>query len=447
MLKRVRLLPISTRGLLLFVPFIVGAAFAQQGNPIDYAEASAFERSLLSKNVSPLQHSEKQFTQPVNQKVPCKLPTSSDQLARRNFRSYWDGECKDGFAHGLGRDIAISDTHHVEEITVHNGTGEGYKGLPSVGYDFVNNTVNYRVGGEKYPESSFFSESIQSSMERFLVVYRAGREDALGNVLYTEFSPFGPVRYFMYKANALVYRFMENTVPATGALTDAIFVADTLDATTGTVGGVAVVRFGSAQVQHFKINGNQRTPVVLPPEYVAHLNEKLSSVDLAAKGANVDSARQMEREYLYMACNGKYAIDGLSKDVSSKICSWRDQFKAPYAEAVAKSKLDLAQLKQKVEAAEQHRQKQQLVAQQIAGQQAAAEQSAAQYSAAQEALNRRQSQQDAVNALEQIGQQMQNAGNQMLQNVQRQPAPQIGSWGRNSGRVNCVTVGTITSCR
>ena len=42
------------------------------------------------------QSPEKLYTQPANKTTPCKLPTSKDQLQRKNFRAYWDGDCKDG---------------------------------------------------------------------------------------------------------------------------------------------------------------------------------------------------------------------------------------------------------------------------------------------------------------------------------------------------------------
>ena len=118
-----------------FLPFAALAVLtgcANSANPsslpsLTYEEASAFERSLLAREpVAPQKH-DNLYTQPVNKKEACKLPSSQDQLNRPNFRAYWDGECKNGYASGLGRDISISDTHHYEEITIHDGRGGSYK--------------------------------------------------------------------------------------------------------------------------------------------------------------------------------------------------------------------------------------------------------------------------------------------------------------------------------
>lgn len=100
---------------------------------------------------------EKLYVQPANKTEPCKLPTTRDQLERPNFRAYWDGECRNGFAFGLGRDIAMSDTHHVEEITIHDGTGGDWS-APRVDYDFVNNMVVYAVGGSQFPAVTQLAE-------------------------------------------------------------------------------------------------------------------------------------------------------------------------------------------------------------------------------------------------------------------------------------------------
>ena len=131
--------------LLSFVALASGCASSgQHSRSISYDEASVFEKSLQAQEAPSPQMPEILYTQPVNKKVPCKLPTSKEQLARSNFRAYWDGQCKDGYAYGLGRDIAISDTHHVEEITIHKGNAD-YANTPMVDYDFVNNTVEYRM--------------------------------------------------------------------------------------------------------------------------------------------------------------------------------------------------------------------------------------------------------------------------------------------------------------
>ena len=177
--------------------------------------------------------------------------------------------------------------------------------------------------------------------------------------------------------------------------------------------------------------------VVLPPEYTNELGGKIKSVQdaLASAQSNLERVRQMEREYLYLACNGKHSIDGLDNQMATKICTWRGQFKAPYEKALAKYTSDMDALKQKAEAATQQR----LAQQQIDAQQ----------TRLQQQQNQLQVQQ-ITNALNQLGLQMQNSSQQMLNNTINQPTPQVNftpftAPGGNS--IRCVTVGSVTNCR
>ena len=132
------------------------ATTSSQFRSVKYSEAIEFEQSLgaLARMPSP---PEKLYVQPLNKSESCKLPTSKEQQERKNFKAYWDGQCKNGYAYGLGRDIAISDTHHYEEITIHNGKGDDFN-APAVNYDFVNNSVVYRMGSKTFPAHSMFGE-------------------------------------------------------------------------------------------------------------------------------------------------------------------------------------------------------------------------------------------------------------------------------------------------
>ena len=418
-----------------------GCASTTQYGPktraIDYEEASAFERSLQASVPSNPQRPETHlYTQPVNKKEPCKLPTTQDQLERGNFRAYWDGQCKDGYAFGLGRDIAMSDTHHVEEITVHNGTGDNLES-PKVLYDFVNNKVTYVTPGKKYPEASWFKEDISNTENIFFISYALGVTDESGNRLGTEYSPFRPFRLLVNDRRNVIYKFTDNSaMPAIDA-SAVSFAAEILDPKTKTVGGVAIVRYGNGQVRHVKINGASPEAVILPAEYINHLNEKLKAAHNAqAKAqASVERARQMEREYLYMACNGKHTINGLDKETATKICTWRDQFKDPYEKSLAKYKQDIEQLKQTADAAEQQR----LTQQQIAAQQTRLQQQQSQ-----------QELQQSVNAIGQIGQQMRSSGQQMLNGVINQPTPQVNFapfTPQGSNQIRCINTGPVTNCR
>ena len=86
--------------------------------------------------------------------------------------------------------------------------------------------------------------------------------------------------------------------------------------------------------------------VSLPIEYANHLGSKYSVILDALNGidARLERAQQIEREYLYKACNGSNAIEGLDDARYGKICTWRDQFKDKYAAASTQYQAQLEQL-------------------------------------------------------------------------------------------------------
>jgi hypothetical protein len=421
------------------VTLVTGCASTAQSGPkvrtITYEEASAFERTLQAKAPPTLPQPTPLYTQPVNKQEPCKLPTTQEQLNRSNFRAYWDGQCKNGFAFGLGRDIAVSDTHHHEEIITYTGTGD-LSESPRVNYDFVNNRVSYFTPDGKFPAGVWFNETIFNSEAGFNISNMFGVTDEQGNSLLSEYSPFNPARLFLNNSRNIAYKFVDNSaMPVVDAATVS-FSAEIMDPKTSTSGGVAVVRYGNGQVRHLKITGASPEMVVLPSEYVAHLGGKLKAVQtaLAAGQSKLERARQMEREYLYMACNGKHTINGLDNSTATKICNWRSQFKPAYDKTFAKYTGDLEQLRKRAEVVEQQR----LAQQQINVQ--------------QRQLQQQQSQQELqalAIGLGQLGQQMRDAGQQSLNSV-KLPSTQVDftpfkPQGNNS--VTCLNTGSTTYCR
>ncbi|MEI6336364.1 MAG: hypothetical protein WCS87_17535 [Methylococcaceae bacterium] len=424
--------------LALFIIVLLSVACATTSNQfrsVNYSEAMEFELSLGSVPAMP-SRPEVLYIQPLNKNEPCKLPTSKDQLERKNFRAYWDGQCKNGYAYGLGRDIAVSDTHHVEEISIHDGNGDNFNG-PSVDYDFVNNTVIYMMGSETFPALSQFAERIQKDFNGFNVMYLTGTIDDSGNSLITRGSPLNPGRELFNDDRRIAYKFTDNTAAPIVDPSAPIFVAQTLDSKSKRPGGFAIVRYGNGQISHFKVKDGQHEPVTLPEEYLATVNRKYNEVTSAYRDASskIENARRMEREYLHMACSDSYKIDGVDADVSSKICSWRNQFKVPFNDALEKYNAKLEEQKRTAQSIQQQQKYQEQIALQ------------------QGIIDEQRSQQDfqnGMNALNDLGKQMQmqNSDMQKQQYFLNQSLPQVAPLSLpGSNQINCVNVGSVTNCR
>lgn len=321
--------------LFILVILLMGCATTttSQLRKVSQEEAFSFVQALERESTTPSQESTPLYTQPVNKSEPCKLRTSQDQLERNNFRAYWDGQCKDGFAYGLGRDIAISDTHHVEEITIYGDNGK-INDSPAVTYDFVHNIVEYKFIENKESIQTYYQETISNEEGKFNIDYSLGKiidgKDA--KVIY--WSPFNSIIFHDNHNGNVIYRFQYDENKKYDS--NAFAAAETLDVKSGTISGFSAVKFANGENRHFKVeNGQAVERVELPQEYISMIQIKYKEIEDMQAQASVDieKAKRMEKEYLYFACNGKHEISGLEKEVSNKICTWRDQFKEPFASA------------------------------------------------------------------------------------------------------------------
>lgn len=303
-----------------------------QVKKISLDEAFLFQRSLASSGTLMPVEPQRLYTQPVNKKEPCKIFTSQEQLDRNNFRAYWDGQCRSGFAFGLGRDIAISDTHHTEEITIYGENGN-LSETPSVIYDFVNNQVTYRFIGKKFFSGLVFEEKIKNEPGNFNIHYSTISISERGDSHGIYWSAFDHRRVLVNKVGNVIYRYSEDKFAQNSD--SMVFFAETLDFKSGNPGGFAIVRYGNGNIGHFKIGGIKPEPVQLPPEYTTDSEAKYIETQsaLAEISTKLDQAKRIEREYLYLACNGKHRISSLDNSISTKICTWRDQFQEPFKAA------------------------------------------------------------------------------------------------------------------
>tara|TARA_Y100001960_G_scaffold68919_1_gene72955 strand:- start:81 stop:1532 length:1452 start_codon:yes stop_codon:yes gene_type:complete len=287
------------------------------------------------------------YTQPLNKSVPCKLPTSQDQLDRKNFRAYWDGDCKGGFAYGLGRDIAISDTHHVEEITIYEDNG---KASSRVHYDFVEQFVGYSSDEYDGSQIRLVEQYINNEGEDFNIMYRQNASLKNGNSYGKLWSPFHiKILEFSIIEN-VVYEYMSSRIKPINNRA-AVLHFQTIDNKTGSPIGYEITKYANGYVNHVDLNNAER--VRLPEEYLSMVGEKYHELSESNSRVqqNIQAVRRMEAMYLNQACNGEHEISGLEKNISNKICTWRNQFKEPFE--LAKNRFDESLERMKAEAQKQ----------------------------------------------------------------------------------------------
>lgn len=422
---------VASAAFAVLVTYAIPGHAASKPKSISYKDASAFELSLLAHESAAPKAPENLYIQPVNKVEVCRLPTTQDQLNRPNMRAYWDGECKNGFASGLGRDIAISDTHHMEEITVHNGIGFDWT-RPIVAYDYVNNGIIYAVGGPAFPARTQLIEKMENPVSGLKSTQTLAVTNNFGKTVAIVTSAFHPTRYYFNGSpnSNIVYKFTDNSalpMANPNAVAKSVEIIDPKGNTTG----LALISRANGSSEHHLLSNGQMVAVKLPTTYTGHVLSKFQEISsgTARAGSILQSAQQIEREYLFKACNGKSGVKGLDNATYTKICTWRAQFKEPYAIASANYQRQLESLKQQAATAGQQRQIQQQIAVQ------------------QQMLQQQQNQQ-AWNQINQANQQLQQQTQHIMQSVNSWQPPQVLPITAPGGnKVICQTIGSITTCR
>jgi hypothetical protein len=211
----------------------------------------------------------------------------------------------------------------------------------------------------------------------------------------------------------------------------AIFTAEVVDPQSSMARGFGFGRVASGSIYHVKIENGAYENISLPDAYINHLWAKYQAILTASSAANakLQQAQQIEREYLFKACDGKSGIDGLDNATYTKICTWREQFREPYAIAAANYQRQLETLRQQAATADQQRQIQQQIA-------------------LQQQMLRQQQDQQVWNRLNQTSQQLQQQTDQILGGITNRQAPQVQQPTTSNGEVVvCNSVGSIVICR
>lgn len=133
------------------------------------------------------------------QKPKCKVHMSPTFMKEDpTVKFYWDGECKDGYAIGLGREFSIGKQTYVEAI----GEYEGVKKVPQYFYDFNKANKRFYIGylsskpenvlllEGKLEDTNFFKKSIIFRDDGTKDAYNKFSYDDLG-VQGTEYVSFG----------------------------------------------------------------------------------------------------------------------------------------------------------------------------------------------------------------------------------------------------------------
>nr|WP_086940487.1 hypothetical protein [Thaumasiovibrio occultus] len=298
---------------------------------ITLEQARAFETELRQQLNDQTEPPALSWLQPANKTEPCLLPMNLRFLQEPNARAYWDGECKDGYAHGLGRDIVLSDYSHLEEITIHDLPANPPR--PVVFHDFeMGFTQRGKLMGF---EDQAFSGTREIRGRIGGEYHQETHAGLFANTSYTvESSPFGIRQFSKVSFGEQMYYIQihfnepENDLISETAVTNQSFQT----------GGVVRNTMRGGVIEHTLLSDNSSEVVNVPDEYWSPIDAALTRArnEAAHARVNAQTAIDMELAYLRAVCRQDVqAPKGLDIEIYQQICTEPLENKSLYEQALA----------------------------------------------------------------------------------------------------------------
>lgn len=317
--------------LFLFASFISGCSLISNSfSSIDVSSVDAEKNSRIAQWNSFKQQAERKkeplFKQAANKKQKCLIPQSREYMAD-SVTVYWDGDCLDGYAHGFGREIDVSDYMHQDVITVldHSTVEDDSVGKIAWIRDYVSSTTSGKVflNGEA---KGYVTKVISSPS--FDIVRTEGhflKNGAFSGVRTSISHPDEKENLFF--TPFFIYHYFENSDPTVNL--------SFLGVTTESSGNrtLGLLMEGTKSGQFYSSYNKQ--PVQTPPGYWNDFNEEIRKASNNANDAKVVANKidEMLQKYLYKACKKDVNTDGIPKTLYSEICTFDSKY-IPQIQAV-----------------------------------------------------------------------------------------------------------------
>lgn len=294
------------------VLILTGCVGQPSVSTISEERAFSFEKEYMNKYTQIQKQSVERkelgdWVQAINKKNECKIYISNPNIAKY----YWDGDCKDGFATGLGRQFEIGNNIDLETIAIYNGG----KNEPDffIKNDFLKNEISQGdILGGYYVKTYISDENFN-----FDILYSYGyfsRDINKIPGLVASVSPIGKYKpyllkvypNFSYKINEFpngkighVFQILDENKIANSILYD--------------VNGQAAIMSNNKPVEK----------IILPQSYFIHSFKIIEEIKNATQIA-IQSQRKallINSEYKSKICSNEVKVDFISNEKYKLICS------------------------------------------------------------------------------------------------------------------------------
>lgn len=267
-----------------------------------------------------------QYKQPTNKKEKCLLPESESFMQMIGMKVYWDGECKDGYAHGFGREIITSKVAHIEEIKEENHDQAISNSFEKIIWrrDYINNKTEY-LKFNHLPDGtniqSGMTQIIYDNSANFNMVEGFAREQEngewWGQIAYLN-NPFEISVCYSNPLYKYVSLFINDPISQFSRISGTIN-----NATNQPIG---VISYTGTNQRVINIFNNKE--VTTTPDYWNDFDKQIQYSQACIKEAqqNGGMANELYRKYIYKACDDNATTNAIPKALFKKICKYDSQF-------------------------------------------------------------------------------------------------------------------------
>ena len=337
-------------GLLVATMYLFNGCVGQPSIPkVEEAEVGTYEKNYMTEYEKIKKQYENytptfRWVQPKNKKEECKVYVSIDPTDDKTIKSYyslyWDGECKDGYAYGLGREIENTMLSNIQQLGFYSkGIAQDYCSM----FDPLN---GYNIDGEcSYGDkpNHYVKTMVDEKGGDLKISYEFGVEmsnDAPMMVMRT-YPFYDVVEYFKVYPN-FSYIISDLT---TNEFDNRKYEFNIKDHKTGKFNGYsfATMKQGFTNAGEMS-NGTLVRRVQLPQSYFNNANTIFSEIKQQANIALEAQRRALviKEKYKKKICKDSVKVDFMDNNEYKAICKEDDKI------AELKTKIDakLAQINQ-----------------------------------------------------------------------------------------------------
>jgi hypothetical protein len=263
------------------------------------------------------------WMQPLNKQKPCKVYSGvpieyAQQEIDDGYKIFWDGACKDGYAHGLGREFVRANVRNMESIAIYKRKQEMPKYYIQT-FNLDNRTEEGDINNRYFVETTINEDNFKfdigykygffGSQEKSYALMTMSSPFSDNSVYYKNYPNFSYILYDMSnnEFDRRRYKFsMAHSGKENGF-------------------GFETPKYGET-VAVEQINGESVRRVVLPNSYYKKILQIKNEVKEAGQKAIEAQkyALKVKKQYMKRICKNSVSVKFIDNNEYKKICNKAD---------------------------------------------------------------------------------------------------------------------------